>query len=639
MTLDLQELRVRLDAVDARLLDLLLERQDLIRQVVHYKQATGAPLRDVLREADQMRRLAEAARARGLDPHLATQLLQRILDHSVKFQEALLSHGESAVSHQIVVSYQGTAGAYSQIAAEQHFGPRGVTLETRGYDTFAAILEAVSSGEADYAMLPVENTTAGSINDAYDLLASTELVVVGEEVLRVQHCLVALPGAQLEGIRRVYSHPQGLLQCARFLSQLPDCATQAFVDTAMSVVKVRDEQRDDQAAIASERAATLYGLAVLARDIADQRHNFTRFMVVGRKPIQYDRRISCKTSLIFATAHSEGALVRCLGALAARSLNLTKLESRPRPGKPFEYLFYLDFEGNVVDEEVRNALTELKQHTKFLKVLGSYPSRTTQEREASPKRGGDQATRSLLVGSHQLGGGASPLLLMGMRAVRDEAQVKQLARMARDSGAAALHLPCFSPPRTPGEYPGPGPGSLSMFARVAHSFELPLASNVALAPDVRELSRVAEVIEILGEQLGDFGLLEQSGRVDRPVLCHRDLHTSDEDLLAALAHVRRFGNQQVAVCQPVPRALIEQPELTAIAALTSTLRMRDAAPICLSLTVTPSQLDRLSEAVFICLQSGAEGLLVIMDLADGEAPSAALCHAAAAGMAAAAERR
>jgi chorismate mutase / prephenate dehydratase len=274
------------------------------------------------------------------------------------------------------VAYQGTDGAYSQIAAEQHFAARASELITRGYDSFAALLQAVVQGDADYAMQPIENTTAGSINEAYDLLAALPLHIVGEEVLRVEHCLVGLPGASTAQIRRVLSHPQALAQCSVFLDGLSDCAIQAFTDTAMSVTKIRDERDPAQAAVASERAARLYGLSVLERGIANQRNNFTRFVVVAREPVSYPLEQACKTSLIFTTRHERGALVRCLSILADHGLNLTKIESRPRPDTPWEYLFYVDIEGNAAEPGVRDALARVQENSMFFKNLGSFPMRT-----------------------------------------------------------------------------------------------------------------------------------------------------------------------------------------------------------------------------------------------------------------------
>lgn len=283
---------------------------------------------------------------------------------------------ESENLRRLRVAYQGTDGAYSQIAAEQHFALRASELVTRGYDSFAALLEAVARGDAEYAMQPIENTTAGSINEAYDLLAAMSLHIVGEEVLRVEHCLVGLPGAGTAQIRRVYSHPQALAQCSVFLGGLRDCAIVAFTDTAMSVTKIRDERDPAQAAVASERAARLYGLSVLERGINNQVNNFTRFVVVAREPVSYPLELSCKTSLIFTTRHERGALVRCLSILADHGLNLTKIESRPRPDTPWEYLFYVDIEGNSADPSVHDALARVEEHSSFFKNLGSYPMRT-----------------------------------------------------------------------------------------------------------------------------------------------------------------------------------------------------------------------------------------------------------------------
>lgn len=282
----------------------------------------------------------------------------------------------SAETSPVVVGYQGTGGAYSQIAAENHFAALGSRLKTRGYDSFAELLTAVVRGDIDYAMQPIENTTAGSINEAYDLLAGMDLHLIGEEVLRVQHCLVGLPDSDVNQVRRVFSHPQALAQCSVFLSSLHDCAVLAFTDTAMSVTKVRDEADPSQAAVASERAASLYGLSILKRGIANQEYNFTRFVVVARQPVTYERSEPCKTSLIFTTRHERGALVRCLSVLADHDLNLTKLESRPRPATPWEYLFYVDFEGNAADPKVQAAVSGVEQHTVFFKLLGSYPIRT-----------------------------------------------------------------------------------------------------------------------------------------------------------------------------------------------------------------------------------------------------------------------
>lgn len=373
---ELDAIRASIDALDRTIVQTLAERKRHVQELTRLKTGSALALRDSAREEEVFSKLSALAQQQGLSAYFVRALYREIFDFSLRVQQQHVidqRNPDERVKRRVIVSFQGAEGAYSQIAAERHFAAWDGEIECRGQSSFLALLQAVSTGAADYGMLPVENTTAGSINEAYDLLAQTSLAVVGEEVLRVEHCLVGLQQASVEQIRRVYSHPQALAQCSVFLSGLDDCAVQSFTDTAMSVQKVRDEADPTQAAVASQRAADLYGLKVLTRNIENQKDNYTRFMVVARTPLRLDESVTCKTSLIFSTRHEQGALVRCLNVLADRGLNLTKLESRPRPSSPFEYLFYVDFEGNLESEAVRGALEGMRAHTSYLKVLGCYP--------------------------------------------------------------------------------------------------------------------------------------------------------------------------------------------------------------------------------------------------------------------------
>ncbi len=380
---DLAGLRAGIDRVDREILDALAARQRLVDQAARVKTAGTGSVRDPVREQDLLARLREGARERALDGFFVTSLFRQILDHSVRFQtDRLAGHGEPADREPLRVAYQGGEGAYSHLAAQHHFGARRRPVEYRGNDSFRAAVEAVEEGRADVALLPIENTTAGSINEVYDLLAARDLWLVGEEVLAVEHCLVALAPVPLSDLRWIASHPQAIAQCGAFLHGLPHCTVESYVDTALAARRVRDEGDPTRAAIASAEAARLYGLAVLRRGIADQPANFTRFVAVARQPVRCDPRVPAKTSLSFATLHEEGALARCLEVLARHRLNLTKLESRPLYNSPWEYLFYADFEGNAADPDVDRALAELEALTRHLRVLGSYPMR---RREASPR--------------------------------------------------------------------------------------------------------------------------------------------------------------------------------------------------------------------------------------------------------------
>lgn len=385
----LAELRVSLDSVDKQLLEALAARERVIREVATLKTEAPAPLRDRKREEDILTRLADLGEAAGLDRYFVVAVFRHIIEHSVRVQQEALIDVDNPVrrlDRTVTVAFQGGRGAYSHIAATRHFGVRGVEVEYRGYSSFKDMLEAVRSGAADYGMLPIENTTAGSINEAYDLLAAMDLSLVGEEVQPVDHCLLVLPGTKLEDVRRVMSHPQAIAQCRDFLESLTGAKVEAYVDTALSAEKVKADRDPSQAAIASDEAGRIHGLEVLRRGIQNQRENFTRMVVVAAAPLRFDARIACKTSLIIATKHEEGALLKCLNVLADHDLNLTKLESRPRAGTPWEYLFYLDFEGNLADPRVGDAIAALREHTSYLKVLGTYPAKTLKQNAPAAPR-------------------------------------------------------------------------------------------------------------------------------------------------------------------------------------------------------------------------------------------------------------
>jgi len=301
---------------------------------------------------------------------------QRIV-RKVRYQtQALVDHQNDKTEEQTIkVAYQGMDGAFSHQAAMRHFEQRYSNVECIGYTRFDQAAEAVENGDVDVAILPIENTTAGSINDTYDLLAEKNLFIIGEEVLRIIHCLMATETVQISNIRRVISHPQALAQCTRFLAGLTRCHVESYFDTAMAARKVRDDGDLSQAAIGSAYAAEIYGLQILERDLANQAENFTRFVVVSRDPVVCDPQLNCKTSLIFATIDEKGALLKCLNILGDSGVNMTKLESRPRLGHPWQSLFYLDVEGNREDPRLADALKKLNKNAQYLKVLGSYPVR------------------------------------------------------------------------------------------------------------------------------------------------------------------------------------------------------------------------------------------------------------------------
>lgn len=266
------------------------------------------------------------------------------------------------------VAFQGETGAYSEAAALEHFGTE---IQPVPYESFAALFASVEQGACDAGLIPIENSLAGSIHQNYDLLLQHSLSIVGEHYLRVQHCLIAHPGVKIEEITRVISHPQGLAQCGRFLATLPQARAEPVYDTAGSVKMVRDQKDRTIAAIASRRAAQVYGMAVLVEGIEDDPANFTRFLAIAPQPVVPGS--DAKTSIVFSLQNRPGALFKALSVFALRDLDLTKIESRPLVGSPWEYLFYIDFAGSTEDLAVTRALAHLGEYALMLRVLGSYP--------------------------------------------------------------------------------------------------------------------------------------------------------------------------------------------------------------------------------------------------------------------------
>jgi prephenate dehydratase len=269
------------------------------------------------------------------------------------------------------VAFQGIAGAYSEQAIRQYFGPEVDSVPCGGLND---LFPAVESGDVDYAMLPVENAVAGSVTHAYELLMEHDLRVYAETILRVRHMLLALPGTALHELERARSHPQALAQCQQYLNRHRLTGEPTF-DTAGSARDLAANPEPGLAAIASELAAELYGLEILDRDIEDFTFNYTRFFVLAREaPPRAQRN---KTSLVFTTPHEPGVLYECLGEFAKRRINLAKIESRPRRNRPWQYIFYLDFEGHSQDPECEAAIMGLLRRSLFVKLLGSYPAATT----------------------------------------------------------------------------------------------------------------------------------------------------------------------------------------------------------------------------------------------------------------------
>jgi chorismate mutase/prephenate dehydratase len=274
---------------------------------------------------------------------------------------------EEAGKQTVKVAFQGERGAYSEAAVYTFFGK---TAEVKPCRDFKDVFESVEKQETKHGVVPIENSLEGSINQTYDLFLESDLKVCGEVIVRVSHCLVANQGTSLDQIKTVYSHPQALAQCRNYLERSGWELIPTY-DTAGSAKMLKEKALTDAAAVASERAAELYGLKILAREIEDNPNNYTRFFVLAKEDAAKTGRD--KTSIIFAASHKPGSLYNALGKFAKRGINLTKIESRPMKHTPWEYNFYLDFEGHRTETRCAEALEALQEFASFIKILGSYP--------------------------------------------------------------------------------------------------------------------------------------------------------------------------------------------------------------------------------------------------------------------------
>lgn len=374
---DLQELRKQIDQIDQEMVRLFEARMDVCRQVAEYKIANGKKVLDRSRELEKLDTLGGMAH-NDFNRHGIRELFQQIMAMSRKLQYQLLEkEGVSGslpftrIDHidrkHCRVVYQGVEGAYQHQAALEYFGK---DVNVFHMDTWKECMEAIKEGMADYAVLPIENSSAGEVNDIYDLLEEYENYIVGEQIIKIQHALLGVPGTKLEDIRTVFSHPQALMQCAGYLNRHPQWKQISFSNTAVAAEKAAQDGDKSQAAIAGEITAKLYGLEILEMPVNDCRFNSTRFIIVtNRKMYEKDAR---KVSICFELPHVSGSLYNILSHIIYNDLNMCKIESRPIPERNWEYHFFVDFEGNLDDSAVKNAIRGIAEEAVNFKILGNY---------------------------------------------------------------------------------------------------------------------------------------------------------------------------------------------------------------------------------------------------------------------------
>lgn len=377
----LDDLREKIDDIDAQMIALFEKRMDVTKQVGEYKKEHDLPILDRKREEEVLAKKEAMLKNKYLKTEVKDffgsimaisrrQQRQLMVDQTCTEQfeqyRGVVKAARCAVDSPVVY-YQGVEGAYAEEAAALFFGE---AVQRYGANTWRDLFELLMKEEADYIVVPIENNSTGSINAVYDLLAEYGAYVVGEQIVRVDHCLAALPGVAEEDIRDVYSHEQGFFQSEEYLAEHGAWRRHAVLNTAAAAQMVASCGARDKAAVCSRRAAQLYGLEVLQEGINTSKENYTRFFVVSK--YMEIREGSDKISLMFTLPHESGTLNSILGILAVHQMNMLRLESRPMPGKGWEYRFFVDVEGSLRDEELDSVLFEVLENTLTLRILGNY---------------------------------------------------------------------------------------------------------------------------------------------------------------------------------------------------------------------------------------------------------------------------
>jgi chorismate mutase/prephenate dehydratase len=551
-------------------------------------------------------------------------------------------------------AYQGVEGAYSDVLLRAHFGARGEPVETLGLPTFREVALALLAGRARYGALPLENTIAGTFREGYDLVAQYDLQPVREVIFRMDHRLLAVPGATLSGLRRIEAHPIVLEECGKFLATLPAARALPAIDTGVAARDVAAAADPTVAAIAPPQAGQRYGLVELAATIADHPDNYTRFLIV--EAVRPEQRTppesaSRRTSVLFSTAHEHGLLARCLAALAEAGINLSKLESRPKPpssmtsrpaapgsaplpGRTWEYMFYADFEGDVAEPRVQAALDEVRRACTELRVLGSYDVDAPEDRRAPappratastpppplslppgaknwPKaaRPSKPAGTQIRVGGVVVGGGEF-VIIAGPCSVESRAQVIATAEAVRARGAVMLRGGAFKPRTNPYAFQGLGWEGVDLLAEAGRATGLPTVSEVMSVDQVERMARSVDVLQIGARNMQNFDLLKAVGRAQRPVMLKRGLSATLDELLAAAEYILSEGNPEVMLCERGIRTFETATRNTLDLSAVPVLRERTHLPI----LVDPSHgvgvrrwirpLARAAKAV------GADGIIV-----------------------------
>ena len=637
----LPALREHLSDLDKQIVELIAERFRVVADVGREKAGSDAAIRDPERERQVLDAVAQIARAAGAPVDLVLRMYRDLLGESVSRQVS--SRSGQPVSGRVRVAVRGAQHTSGFLAVQKYLSGTERDGELVASRSYQAAVESLKAGEVDLAVLPIENTIAGSINEVYDLLRENEVSIVGEETWSVDHCLAGVSELPLGAVRRVLSDVDGLEQCSAFVEALPRATPVLHLDAGEAMRVVAADADPTQVAIGTPDAAAAHGLTVLRHGIANQAENYTRFVVLARQPVPVPLNAPCKTSLIFVSRHEQGALMRSLDVLGNSGHSMTKLESRPRPGRPWEYMFFLDFEGNVADPRTAGALDDLRSTSLHLKVLGSYPAKATkvefQSGDSTPlvtEPSGVDLLEAVVTGAPPvrassnyklagraartadtvvpvgglLVGGSGFVVMAGPCSVESAGQITATARAVREAGAQILRGGVFKPRTSPYAFQGLGWEGLELLAAAGRATGMPIISEVMAVDQVRRMAEIVDVLQVGARNMQNFDLLRELGRVDRPILLKRGLSSTIEEWLGAAEYILAVGNQQVMLCERGIRTFETSTRNTLDLSAIPVLRERTHLPVIVDPSHGTGYRAYVAPMARAARAAGAHGLLI-----------------------------
>jgi 3-deoxy-7-phosphoheptulonate synthase len=655
-TAALKQLRQRLDQIDEDLVKLVARRMETVQLVIKEKQGHAGGIRDAQREHELLGRVESLARAAGVAAPLVRKIFSELVAHSVSRQASTLT-GLRDDEQPVKVAYVGTPFTFNHLAAQKFAAEWGQVATFDGHasikDAVAALTDPASG--VDVLLLNIESTAAGSINQVYDVLREKDLHIVGEETIKVDLCLCGVADVPLTAIDRVLSHPLALEQCSVFIEALPRARPVPVVDTALALRQIADGKDPTQVAIGSPEGAEACGLVVIRRGIGNHEEILHRYVALARRPLSFDPRIPCRTSLILSTRHEHGALLGCLQTLGDHGLSLSKLESRPHPDRPWEYMFFVDFEGNVADARVAAAIDDLRARALFLKVLGCYPTKARALEAHVPRPEGVGSVAGITtsvpppapvaitrvtsttaapaarrrhrlvdreaqaegtrvrVGNLLIGGGGF-VVIAGPGAVESEDLINRTARFVRDQGAHILRGGAMRTREGTDEF-GPGAAGLGLpgvdlLAAAGRAVGMPIVTEITAPEEVRPVADRADILQIGARNMQNYALLREVGRVNRPVLLKRGLSATIDEWLAAADFVLTQGNGQVIMCERGIRTFENATPSTLDLSAVAILKERTHLPVIVDPSHGTGRRRYVTPMSWAARACGADGLLI-----------------------------